>query len=300
MSYARERQTHYEDACGQPQYQDIRKSKTEGYFGQGFISFDEGLFDSGDLLAENSDREFKGLRLRLQHEYLNCPTRAWHSAKVVQTRETVSFFFWFHVGVVPMGPHSLSSLSPSPPHLHLQKRAWQYSLFDLCFLRHPPQFSYTSGSSLPRELYLLRVLLVFHDTDKVTTLFVHVYLPFVFTVIRNFYPNTEERFLAFKKLPHLNLLHASVVVSTSPGNSSTGNSPSSTVEKIESGQRTTSFSFLLNNQRGIIGRSLSAISPQSRITAFMGGQLVYMVLTELPAVFLCVQAAYEFENIEET
>ncbi|KAF5369952.1 hypothetical protein D9758_001419 [Tetrapyrgos nigripes] len=29
----------------------------------------------------------------------------------------------------------------------------------------------------------------------------------------------------------------------------------------------------------------------------MGGQLVCMVLTELPAVFLCVQAAYEFENI---
>ncbi|KAF5357672.1 hypothetical protein D9758_007400 [Tetrapyrgos nigripes] len=43
--------------------------------------------------------------------------------------------------------------------------------------------------------------------------------------------------------------------------------------------------FFLNNQRGIIGRSLSAIPPQSRIAAFMGGQLVYMV-------------AYEFENIE--
>ncbi|KAF5315981.1 hypothetical protein D9758_018369 [Tetrapyrgos nigripes] len=63
-------------------------------------------------------------------------------------------------------------------------------------------------------------------------------------------------------------------------------------EKIESGQRTTSFSFLLNNQRGIIGRSLSAISPQSHIATFMGGQLVHMVFTELLAVYLLYDSAF--------
>ncbi|KAF5369948.1 hypothetical protein D9758_001433 [Tetrapyrgos nigripes] len=156
MSYARERQTHYEDACGQPQYQDIRKSKTEGYFGQGFPAFDEELFDSGDLLAENSDREFKGFKVN--HEYLNCPTRAWHSAKVVQTREKVSFFFWFHVGVVRMGPHSLSSLSPSLRTYIYKKRVWYYFLFDLRASTSLSSVSYTSGSPLPYELYSLRVL----------------------------------------------------------------------------------------------------------------------------------------------
>ncbi|KAF5332349.1 hypothetical protein D9758_016932 [Tetrapyrgos nigripes] len=114
MSYARERQTHYKDACGQPQYQDIRKSKTEGYFGQGFPAFDEGLFDSGICWRRILIGSLRGLRLRSQHEYLNCPTCAWHSAKVVQTREKVSFF-WFHVGVVPEKQDNVGREAPYLP-----------------------------------------------------------------------------------------------------------------------------------------------------------------------------------------
>ncbi|KAF5332359.1 hypothetical protein D9758_016941 [Tetrapyrgos nigripes] len=271
MSYARERQTHYKDACGQPQYQDIRKSKMEGYFGQGFPAFDEELFDSGDLLAENSDREFKGFKVK--HEYLNCPTRAWHSAKVVQTREKVSFF-WFHVGVVP--PNSKPSISfPCAP--TSTKNAFGTTPSSTSASTSPSSVSYTSGSSpASRALFVAcsclshgslasavitwRNSLVFHDTIRLR-LFLYVYLPFVFTVINGgIYFSWQLLYWKF------------VLIDCR--------------EKIESGQRTTSFSFLLNNQRGIIGRSLSAIPPQSRIAAFMGGQLVYMVLTELPAVFL--------------
>ncbi len=43
--------------------------------------------------------------------------------------------------------------------------------------------------------------------------------------------------------------------------------------KIESGQRTTSFSFLLNEKRGVIGRALSSIPQGYREAVFMGGQL---------------------------
>ena len=43
--------------------------------------------------------------------------------------------------------------------------------------------------------------------------------------------------------------------------------------KIESGQRTTSFSFLLNDKHGLIGRLLSYIPPGYREVSFMGGQL---------------------------
>jgi hypothetical protein len=57
-------------------------------------------------------------------------------------------------------------------------------------------------------------------------------------------------------------------------------------KKIESGQRTTSFSFLLNDKRGVIGRALGSVPPRWREASFMGGQLVYGILTELPAVFL--------------
>ena len=44
-------------------------------------------------------------------------------------------------------------------------------------------------------------------------------------------------------------------------------------KKIESGQRTTSFSWLLNDKRGVIGRTLSNVPPQFREPAFMLGQL---------------------------
>jgi hypothetical protein len=40
-----------------------------------------------------------------------------------------------------------------------------------------------------------------------------------------------------------------------------------------SGQRTTSFSFLLNDKGGVIGRSLSSVPEPFREAAFMGGQL---------------------------
>ena len=44
-------------------------------------------------------------------------------------------------------------------------------------------------------------------------------------------------------------------------------------KKIESGQRTTSFSWLLNDKRGVIGRSLATIPQQYREVSFMLGQL---------------------------
>lgn len=78
-----------------------------------------------------------------------------------------------------------------------------------------------------------------------------------------------------------------------------------------SGQRTTSFSFLLNDKRGVIGKALSTVPQQFREAAFMGGQLrrylyffllirtndmhvaiVYAVLTELPAVFVLYDSSF--------
>jgi len=79
--------------------------------------------------------------------------------------------------------------------------------------------------------------------------------------------------------------------------------------KIASGERTTSFSFLLNDKRGAIGKALGAVNPGNREMFFMFGQLgtcsfsdkiikvyhvanvvhafkVYSVATELPALFL--------------
>ena len=43
--------------------------------------------------------------------------------------------------------------------------------------------------------------------------------------------------------------------------------------KVQSGQRITSFTYLLNDKRGAIGRALAAIPPAYREVSFMGGQL---------------------------
>lgn len=62
--------------------------------------------------------------------------------------------------------------------------------------------------------------------------------------------------------------------------------------KIESGQRATSFHFLLNSKGSIIGSALSKFSPQHREAAFMGGQLLYAILTELPAVYVLYDSPF--------
>jgi len=130
---------------------------------------------------------------------------------------------------------------------------------------------------------------VFHDSDKVTSLFVHIYAPFTFTVIRHFYPGAEQRFPALAALPHLHpgraflisgaiyliwqLLYWKFVFVDRR-------------TKIQSGERTTSLSFLLNDKRGAIGRALDRTRPEKREVYFMAGQFVYSILTELPAVYL--------------
>lgn len=122
-----------------------------------------------------------------------------------------------------------------------KKLAWHYFLFDLCYYVTILNFVYIwvfpgsptllvacyclSQGSLASAVITWRNSLVFHDQDKVTSLFVHIYGPFSFTVIRyvfllwgsahftncfcrHYYPDAEQRFPALRELPHLNPLHA--------------------------------------------------------------------------------------------
>lgn len=271
---------------------------------------------SSDLLAENFDREIKNFKLKVSARMQNL-TESWHSAKVVRTRDKVSFFCsvmsllvsallfglapqWIHIAYTVQGLYLLPLRA-----YQYKKRSWHYFLFDLCYYVTILNFIYMwffpsnaalfmacyclSHGSLASAVITWRNSLVFHDTDKVTSLFVHIYAPFTFTVIRHFYPNAEERFPALKALPYVNPVRALLM--------------SGAIyifwqlmywkfvlvdrrSKIASGQRTTSFSWLLNDKRSAIGRALSTVPPQYREISFMAGQLVYSLLTELPAVFL--------------
>lgn len=81
-----------------------------------------------------------------------------------------------------------------------KKRAWHYFLFDLCYYINVLDLIFIwvvptspalfvacyclSLGSLASAVITWRNSLVFHDWDKVTSLFIHIYPPLVFSVIR--------------------------------------------------------------------------------------------------------------------
>ncbi|KAI0736098.1 hypothetical protein C8Q72DRAFT_791291 [Fomitopsis betulina] len=247
----------------------------------------------------------------------------WHTSNVVRLREKLTFFWGVMsllitsllVGMAPEWIHVAYTLQAAfylPLRLYLyKKRAWHYFLFDLCYYANILNLIYIwflpsnsalfvacyclSHGSLASAVITWRNSLVFHDLDKVTSLFIHIYPPLLFSVIRHFYPNSAERFPAVADVPSLRPMRALLL--------------SGIIyliwqvlywkfvfvdrrKKIESGQRTTSLSFLLNDKRGVIGRSLSRVPQQYRTLTFMFGQYVYSVLTELPAILVLYRSPF--------
>lgn len=271
---------------------------------------------SSDILAENFDREIRNFKLKVSGR-MQSLVNSWQSAKVVRTREKVSFFFgvmsllvsallfgmapeWVHVAYTIQGLYLL----PLRAYTY-KKRSWHYFLFDLCYYVTILNFIYIwflpssptlfvacyclSHGALASAVITWRNSLVFHDSDKVTSLFVHIYAPFTFTVIRHFYPNAQERFPALTQLPHLHPGHALLLSGVIYLHWQLLYWKFVLVDrrtKISSGQRTTSFSWLLNDKRGKIGQLLSRVTPERRAPYFMVGQFVYSILTELPAIYL--------------
>ncbi|KAF8609543.1 hypothetical protein BDV93DRAFT_503853 [Ceratobasidium sp. AG-I] len=248
--------------------------------------------------------------------------KAWESATVVRTREKVSFFYGVMMvlatalmfGLAPQWIHVVYSVHimyflPTRFYVY-KKKHWHYFLFDLCYYAQILCLVYLwlapANSTLWVAAYLLshgslasavitwRNSLVFHDLDKVISLFIHIYPPLVFTVIRHYYPNVEARFPAAVKVKQLEAMPAIFLNTIIYLIWQTLYWKFVLVDrrkKIESGQRTTSFSFLLNDKRGAIGKILGATPPQHRELYFMFGQLLYSVLTALPAIFLLYTSA---------
>lgn len=106
-----------------------------------------------------------------------------------------SIFRWVHIA------YSLQALYLLPLRAYnYKKRSWHYFLFDLCYYANIINFLFLwvfpssaplwvasyclSHGSLASAVITWRNSLVFHDSDKVTSLFIHLYPPFTFTVIR--------------------------------------------------------------------------------------------------------------------
>jgi len=108
---------------------------------------------------------------------------------------SLSTFRWVHIA------YTLQALYLLPVRTYkYKKRAWHYFLFDLCYYANILNFLFLwvfpssaplwvacyclSHGSLASAVITWRNSLVFHDSDKVTSLFIHLYPPFTFTVIR--------------------------------------------------------------------------------------------------------------------
>jgi len=268
------------------------------------------------------EREISKFKLRISRR-MSAVATAWQSTKMVRTWAKVSFFSGVMAvlasalifGMAPEWLHVFYTVQCAilfPARLYsYKKKAYHYFLFDLCYYTNILCLVFLwiapgsptlwvacyclSHGSLASAVITWRNSLVFHDWDKVTSVFIHIYPPLVFSVIRHFYPDATTRFPALRRVPHLNpwqaLLLSALIYMIWQG-----------LywkfvlidrrKKIEAGLRTTSFSFLLNDKRGVIGRALQGIRPEYRELSFMGGQLVYGLLTELPAVFLLYDSRF--------
>ncbi|KAF8974700.1 hypothetical protein BDZ97DRAFT_1774940 [Flammula alnicola] len=246
---------------------------------------------SGDLLAENLEREIKSFKLKLSTRVTSL-SASWQSAKVVRTREKVSFFFgvmtllftalmfgmapqWIHIAYTAIGLYLL------PLRFYqYKKRAWHYFLFDLCYYVTILNFIFIWFFPSSRALSAVitwRNSLVFHDQDKA------------------FLSQSEQRFPALSAVSELDPWRAMFLSGAIYAIWQFLYWKFLLVDrraKIQSGQRTTSFSFLLNDKRSAIGRMLSAVPEQYREAYFMGGQFVYALLTEIPPIFLLYRSSF--------
>ncbi|VDC06239.1 unnamed protein product [Peniophora sp. CBMAI 1063] len=268
-----------------------------------------------EALSEQFEREIARLQLKMKSRMISLTT-AWRSSRVVRTREKFSFVFgvmsillsallfglyptWVHVAYTAQAAYLLPMRIYS-----FKKRRWHYFLFDLCYFVNIMNFVWIwilpqsralfiacyclSHGSVATAIVTWRLGMVFHDAEKVTSMFIHIYPPFVLSTIRHFYPNAAARFPALQDLPHLSAKDAFVYSSVLYLFWQTCYWKFVWVNrrtKIQSGERTTSLTFFLNNKRGWVGKLLVATPPERRAVYYMMGQFAYAIVTELIPVF---------------
>ncbi|KAI8078202.1 uncharacterized protein B0P05DRAFT_542921 [Gilbertella persicaria] len=204
-----------------------------------------------------------------------------------------------------------------------RSKRWHYFIFDLCYFVNAMTmlflWLYPNSLGLFYASYFLtngpvawaiitwRNSLVFHSLDKVTSVFIHIFPPLVMYCIRwmpelqrDMYCDNQPFVIAYRATRYPAL--------------STPSMPSlydvmvySTVayiiwqslyylfimvrrkDKVESGLRLTSYSWLLDDshgRKGFIQKAAFIFGPKWKLEMFMLLQLVYNVVTSLPTYFL--------------
>ncbi|ORE12771.1 hypothetical protein BCV71DRAFT_190477 [Rhizopus microsporus] len=204
-----------------------------------------------------------------------------------------------------------------------RSRRWHYFIFDMCyfvnvmtmlFLWLKPDssllliatFTMTNGP-VAWAIITWRNSLVFHSLDKVTSVFIHIFPPLVMyclrwmpELVKDVYCDNQSivtlyrdtKYPAFKQVPSISLQQA-VIYSTA----------AYAIwqslyylfimvrrrDKVESGLRLTSYSWLLNDthgKKGFIQTTAFLFGEKYKLEMFMLLQLTYNVVTSVPTYYL--------------
>lgn len=260
------------------------------------------------------DKEVARLRENISNR-VQAVRAKWKEQRIVSLRDKLSFFFGVElvlfsallVGFKPEwvpGAYTALSLYLFPIRIYeYRKKSYSFFLADLCYIVNVLCLLYIwvfpgspilyvacyclSHGPLCTAIATWRNSLVFHSVDKVTSLFIHIYPPFVFTVLRHFYPNVEAKYPALAELPSLNLWRSMLFTSLIYLAWQTGYYYGIIVARkaeIEKKGKITSFTYMLHNKRSLIGKTLAKIPPKHRELSFMVGQYIYTIVTMAPSV----------------
>jgi len=298
----------------------LRTPRTEPHTPADELEYDETVRDrdgeigiSAKRYRREVEKEVEKIRLKLASKVTDLSS-TWRSAQIVRTRDKVSFLFGvlslaFTCLMIGLAPewlplaYSVQSMFYLPTRVWSYKRkAYHYFLFDLCYFVNVMDlvwlWCFPSNATFFITCYCLtmgpiasaivtwRNSLVFHSLDKVTSIFIHMYPPLVLSMIMHFVPGRDERYPAIVKVSQFSWWQM-ILLSAVPYVVWQGLYWKFVIvarrSKIESGQRQTSFRYMLNDKRGPIGKMLQGVKPEYREASFMGGQLVYSIICMLPA-----------------
>ncbi|GAA5880397.1 hypothetical protein JCM16303_003927 [Sporobolomyces ruberrimus] len=272
---------------------------------------------------ERLERKYKEVRERMRGNMAKLVVK-WEEEKTVRLRDKISFLcgvmnvlvsallLGFRPTWIP-NYYGIQMLAYTPYRIYTYKRkSYHYFLFDLCYFVNLLTVLYLfvfPGStflfqacygltlgSLGSAIATWRNSLVFHSLDKVISLAIHIFPPFVFTVIRHYYPKEEalRRYPAMRELPHLdswNAMFISMAVYAFWQIVYYHFVIQLRANKIKEG-RATSFTFMVNDKKRLIGKIAAKVPEGYREAAFMGGQAIYTIVTLLPPVLVLYDSKF--------
>ncbi|WVQ71907.1 hypothetical protein IAR50_001449 [Cryptococcus sp. DSM 104548] len=275
-----------------------------------------------DKYRKDVEREVDRIKVKLAAKVTHL-SATWRSDQVIRTRDKVCFLFGvlslaftaFIYGRCPEWlplAYTVQAAFYLPLRIYTyKKKAFHYFLFGaLCYFVNVLDllwiWVFPSSTILFIASYLLtlgplasaiitwRNSLVFHSIDKVTSIFIHIYPPIVLTVIKHIYPGREERFPGLQGVDDWSW-YGMILVAGGPyiiWQATYYKFISiDRKTKIESGQRETSFHYMLNDKRGPIGKALKGIPPAHRELWFIFGQLIYSIIFMIPPAALLIHSA---------